>query len=254
MQLVRAAAPKSSSARMTVAGAAITGFGWLWIGASLGFLVFGTSLASRVFSDSHLASGQPMAGALVFVAALVAPAGFGIAGVSRLAVAADGLRWRSHGGPAHAAVAELGLEVSVTGPIRLPDGRVIQEVAVGPFGVAVFRALGSNGAPGGEVRCLGSYWEVRLPSGHWAPTENPVERATRDAEAVRRWLADDTRDHVVRTYAALVAPDGMVSRTPTCAVIASNQIAAYLGSLPVQRSLGPDRRAALAALVRSASV
>jgi hypothetical protein len=58
---------------------------------------------------------------------------------------------------------------------------------------------------------------------------------------------------VVRVFAAVIAPDVSLPRTPTCAVIGRDQLPAWLRSLPQQRSLTEGRRARLAAIVRSRS-
>lgn len=80
-----------------------------------------------------------------------------------------------------------------------------------------------------------------MTDGRWIPVENPLDRATRDAERVRRWLATDDRDFVIKVYAAVIGPDATVPRTPTCAVITRDQIPAFLASLPPQRSLTSTR-------------
>jgi len=81
--------------------------------------------------------------------------------------------------------------------------------------------------------------------------ENPLERAARDAERVRSWIAAEERDFVVKVYAAVVTPDTSLSRTSACAVISTEQIPAWLASLPPQRSLSSDRRAELLGLIKS---
>ena len=116
----------------------------------------------------------------------------------------------------------------------------------GPHGVAIFELL----PPLRASRHHDGRWEVRVRSGRWIPIENPLERASRDAERVRRWLADDDHDFVVKVHAAVIAPDLSLPRTPTCAVITSDQVAAYLASLPPQRSLTASRRERLVELIR----
>ena len=75
------------------------------------------------------------------------------------------------------------------------------------------------------------------------PLENPLERAVRSAERVRHWLGGEDRGFVVRVYAAVIASDGQLTRTPNCAVVTRDQIPAYLNSLPIQRGFSADRRA-----------
>ena len=44
-----------------------------------------------------------------------------------------------------------------------------------------------------------------MTNGRWVPIENPLDRATRDAERVRRWLATDDRDFVIKALNAQIA-------------------------------------------------
>ena len=134
--------------------------------------------------------------------------------------------------------------------VRLPDGRVVPEVVMGPFGVAVIEEL----PPPHASRHQNGHWEIRHRGGAWVPVENPLDRASRDAERLRRWLADDDRDHVVKVYAAVVAPDGNVARSPTCAVVAPDELAGWIASLPAQRTLNEDRLADLVRTVLSTLV
>jgi hypothetical protein len=91
---------------------------------------------------------------------------------------------------------------------------------------------------------------VRRTDGRWIPLENPLDKAARDAERVRRWFAHDDADYLVKTYAAVVAPDASLPRTPTCAVITREQIPAWLASLPVQRGLTAARREQVVEMLR----
>ena len=86
----------------------------------------------------------------------------------------------------------------------------------------------------------------------WVPMENPLERVTRDAEAVRRWIAAEDNDFLVKVHAALVSSDESIQRTATCAVIARDQIGPWLAALPPQRTLSDARRERLIDLVREA--
>ena len=96
------------------------------------------------------------------------------------------------------------------------------------------------------LRHAGAYWEGRSGQG-WIRIESPLDRASRDAERVRRWLAEDDRDYLVRVYAAVIAEDPTIARTPACAVISDAQLEPWLRSLPVQRSLSQARRNQLVA-------
>ena len=83
------------------------------------------------------------------------------------------------------------------------------------------------------------------------PYDNPLERAARDAERIRSWVGSEDRDFIVKVYAAVVTSDTSLSRTSACAVISTEQIPAWLASLPPQRSLSADRRADLVAQIKS---
>ena len=75
---------------------------------------------------------------------------------------------------------------------------------------------------------------------------------SRDAERVRRWLTDDD-DFLVKVYSAVVGPDPTVARTPHCAVLAPDQLAAWISALPAQRSLTPGRHQRVLDTVRAAA-
>ncbi len=100
--------------------------------------------------------------------------------------------------------------------------------------------------PPNITRHVGSRWEVRDDRGRWLPIEAPLDRASRDAERVRGWLASDDRDFVVRVYAAIVTDDKTIDRTPACAVVASAELADWIVALPAQRGLNEERRERLA--------
>ena len=129
--------------------------------------------------------------------------------------------------------------------VDVGDGRPIPKLVVGQFGAAVIRDL-----PDAAVaRHQGPYWEGLSEQG-WVRIESPLDRASRDAERVRRWFAHDERDYVVRVYAAVVATEAALPRTPTCAVISKTQLEPWLRSLPAQRSLNEARRAQLLEMLR----
>src|SRR5262245_1963557 len=129
--------------------------------------------------------------------------------------------------------------------VDIGDGRPIPKLVVGRFGAAVIRDL----PPASVARHEGPYWEGKTDQG-WVRIESPLDRASRDAERVRHWFAGEDRDYVGRVYAAVIAPEANIVRTPACAVITAFQLASWLRSLPVQRSLSDARRDQLIAMVR----
>jgi hypothetical protein len=217
-------------------------------GLFLGYATFGTEFLTR-FTSARPSAEQMVAGALAWTFALIAPAVFLIVGLAKLAETFELVSLRRRPlKPASAVVKSLPEDYVVGTRVRLPDGRVVPELVVGPFGVAVIEEL----PPDAVSRHVGGRWEMRAASGKWVPVENPLERASRDAERVRRWLAEDERDHIVKTFAAVVARDATVPRSPTCAVVSRDELPGWLAALPVQRSLNEDRRARIVDLIREA--
>ena len=66
---------------------------------------------------------------------------------------------------------------------------------------------------------MGAAHEARL-----GQPENPLDRAVRDAERVRRWFAADDADFVVKVYAAVTGPAPAIERTTACAVVSHDQL------------------------------
>ena len=69
------------------------------------------------------------------------------------------------------AIPALGDEYVVAPTVRLPDGRAIRNLVVGPFGVAV---IGELPPTHGTSAATGSGWEFRRVDGRWVPFENPA--------------------------------------------------------------------------------
>lgn len=213
--------------------------GTLFLGAILlGYLVFGTSFLQQFTPSPRPQGMEILTGIAAWSFALTAPAGFGLVGAVRLATVLDRATSRPRPTPAVRMARHLGDDCVLATRVVLPDGRTIPEIVVGPFGVAVIETP----PPEGASRHEGMSWEIRTHDGRWVAIENPLERAARDADRVRRWFGDHDRDFVIKVHAALVTTNPSVTRTPGCAVIAEDQIPAWLNALPVQRSLTPDRR------------
>ncbi len=218
-------------------------------GLVVAYLAFGTPFITRFTPSGRPETTQMVAGMLAWAVALIAPAAFIIAGLARIVAVFDSVASaRPRATPVSRLADALGEELAVATRLRLPDGRVIPELVIGPFGAAVIEEL----PPAGATRHRAGVWEVRTHGGKWAPLENPLDRATRDAERIRRWFASDDQDFLVKVYAAVVAPDTTLPRSPSCAVITKDQIAAWLASLPAQRSLTSNRRERLVEQLRAA--
>jgi hypothetical protein len=233
-------------ARLRLAVGLVVGAALIAGGLALGFLMLGTPFLAAFTPTGRPEPGQAAVGALAWAVALIAPAAVLVVGAARMATVVDAfLSSRPRQTPASRLAAELGAGHHVAARVRLPDGRVIPELVIGPFGAAVIEEL----PPARVTRRRGTSWEVLGPRGQWLPFENPLDRATRDAERVRRWAAHEDHDFVLKVYPAVVSSDPTVERTASCAVIAADQIPAWLRSLPLQRSLTEGRRTRLVELL-----
>jgi hypothetical protein len=216
-------------------------------GLSIGWLAFATPFIQAFTPAGRPGTSQLVVGMAAWAFALIAPATFVIVGVARIVTVVDSVSaTKPRRTPAMRLDKELGADHVVASRVRLPDGRVVPEMVIGPFGIAVIEEL----PPAKVTRRHGMAWEVRTREGRWIPITNPLDKAARDAERVRAWLGDDEQDFVVKVYAAVVAPDTSLQRTATCAVIGTNQIPAWLASLPPQRSLDAGRIEGIVSRVR----
>jgi hypothetical protein len=217
-------------------------------GIGLAWLAFATPVVRGLAPTAIRPTPDQMAlGALIWGVSLVAPPSFAIVGLFRLSRVATLVFRRPNRGAILRHASSLGDDIAAATAVRLPEGTVVRNLVVGAYGVAILAEL----PPAHATRRHGTAWEVHRADGRWIPLENPLERAARNAERVRGWLGAEELDYVVKVYAAVVTSDGSVTRTPACAVISSDQIPAWLASLPAQRSLGPDRRAELVERIRA---
>jgi hypothetical protein len=217
-------------------------------GTILGWLAFATPFVRTLSPSVVRPSIEDMAiGGFIWGLSLVAPPCFAIVGLLRLTQVAGTLLRRPDAGALASAAPALPDDYVVAPSLELPDGRRVRNVVVGPFGLAVI----SEAPPPSVARHHGNVWEVRRRDGRWMPLEHPVERASRDAERVRRWISAEERDFLVKVYAGFVTDDPTVQRTPACAVIGPNEVATWLTGLPPQRSLYDSRREDLIERVRA---
>jgi hypothetical protein len=216
-------------------------------GLFLAWLALATPVVGTLTPEAVRPSLAQMAtGGAIWAIALVAPPSFAIVGTVRLARVVRAVTARPTPRAVAKLAATLGDDYVAAQDVRLPDGRVLRNLVVGPFGIAVVAEL----PPPNATRHNGTSWEIRRRDGRWVPYENPIERTGRDGERVRRWFAALERDYIVKVYSAAVTVDPDVARTPACAVIAPEQIPAWLASLPPSRALTVDRRMDVVNLVR----
>jgi hypothetical protein len=214
----------------------------------VGYLVFATPMLSSLLPDGRASFSQLAVGMLAWTFALAAPAAFALLGAARLAGAFSDLSARRpKATPTVAVRSAFGEDYTVAVSVRIPDAsRPIDELVIGPFGAAVIETL----PPPTIARHHARQWEMRGRDGRWRPMDNPLERAARDAESVRRWFTRDDTDHVVKVFAAVVGLDPRVERTSDCAYIGPSEVAAWIAGLPAQRMLTADRRERILDVVR----
>jgi hypothetical protein len=246
MQVIAVPNPTGHADRVATLRSLAVGVLLVLAGVALGWLCLATPLVSGFIPYGRPTPLEMAAGILVWSFAIVIPAAFLIMGVVRLVSVAGSLgATRPRRVTPHLAQA-LGPDHLAATDLVVPGGRRIHEMVLGPFGIAVLGDV----PPRSATRHVGDRWEIRDGRGRWLPIESPVQRASRDAERVRGWLATDDRDFLVRVYAAIVTDDPTIERSPTCAVVAPKDLAAWLEALPQQRGLTPARREHLVELVR----
>ncbi len=242
MQLImssRAARP----ARGPVIASTVVGGVLLFGGLVLAWLAFATPFLGTLTPAVVRPTADQMAiGAAVWAVALIAPPSFAIVGAMRLWLVAAAVLRKPPATPVSRQLGMIGDDCIVAPVVTLPDGRRVRNLVVGPFGLAIVSEPPSEK----NLRRHGTAWEYRRADGRWVPLENPVDRAARDAERVRSWIASEERDFVAKVSVALVTSDPSVTRTSTCAVVTADSVAAWIASLPPQRSLNESRRRDLA--------
>jgi len=230
-------------------GGTVVGTFSIVFGIVLAYVAIATPILRSVMPEGRLNAGQAATGVVVWAIALVAPTAFVLIGAHRLVHILAATRGRvPRRSTTLRALDTLADDVVVATGIAMPDGRPISDLVIGPFGAAVVREL----PPAAVTRVREGRWELRTRRG-WLVIENPLERAARDAERVRRWLAHDDADFIVKVYAAVVGPGPTVPRTSDCAVLSPDQLAPWIAGLPPQRSLTEGRRERVLEYVRAAA-
>ena len=247
MQVIAAHVPNARSGRFAVLRSAATAVLLLLAGAMLAWLCLGTPLVDKFIPAGRPTAMQMAIGVGVWGFAILVPAAFVIVGFARMAATIEAAAALRPTAVTPRLAKALGPEHLAATDLLLPGGRRIHELVLGPFGIVVLGDV----PPASMSRHVGTRWEIRDNRGRWIPVEGPVERAARDAERVKGWLATHDRDFVVRVYAAIVSDDPRVDRSPSCAVIPSADLAGWLEALPVQRGLTTERRERLVELIRS---
>lgn len=219
------------------------------VGVVMAWLALATPALNSVLPSGRLNVGQMATGMVIWTIALIGPALCVLLGASRLVRILASLRERT---PRRSALLRaldaLPDDVVVASGLTLDDGRGVSLLVLGAFGAAVLREL----PPAPVTRIREGRWELKGRRG-WITLENPLERAARDAERVRRWLGHDDADFVVKVYAAVVGTGWSLTRTSDCAVLTPSEVSAWIGALPPQRSLTEGRREQIVDMVREAA-
>ena len=247
MQVIVVPTTGSLADRIAVARSIAVAVLLIVAGAALAWLCFGTPIVMGFIPMGRPDTLQVATGIAVWAMAILVPGAFLIMGVSRAASIVESLAATRPRRVTTTLARALGSDHLAATDLVLPGGRRVHEMVLGPFGIAVLGDV----PPRSVTRHVGSRWEVRGDRGRWIPVEDPVQRASRDAERVRGWVAADDRDFLVRVYAAIVSDDPTIERSPTCAVVAPGDLAGWLEALPAQRGLTPARREHLVEMVRT---
>ena len=247
MQVIAVSNPTGRGHRVAIARSLAVAVLLLLAGAALAWLSLGTSLVSGFIPLGRPGALQIAGGIVVWGFAIVVPAAFLIMGVARMAAVAEALTSMRPRKVTPQLASALGADHIAATDLLLPGGRRLHELVLGPFGIVVLGAV----PPASFSRHVGTRWEVRDDRGRWIPIEDPVQRASRDAERVRGWLTTEDRDFLVRVYAAVVTEDERVDRSSSCAVIKPSELGAWLAALPPQRGLTAARRERVVELISS---
>ncbi len=226
----------------SVLGETLVGTSLVLLGVWLVCLALTTRIVALLAETVGPGAAGPAIGVLAWAAMLAAPAGLVLLGTDRLAhmlaVVRAGL---TRSDPDH--LATLPHDVTVIRGVRLDDGRPAPTILVGGFGVAVVHGLTETTRR--RRAAVSDETDTKAM--------DPRDPVTRDAERLRRWLGQHEVDFVVRVYGAIVTTDDALARSAACAVVTSEQLSAWVASLPRQRSLTADRRNRLLGLLRDAT-
>ena len=249
MQILAGPNQITRSDRIAIARSAFTSGLLVIVGLLVGWLCLGTTLVTAFVPNGRPSVAEAATSVVAWAFAIVVPAAFLIIGFARIAAIID--TWSSMRPRTATArlVKSLGPEYMGATGVHIPGGRRLHELVLGPFGILVIAVV----PPSKITRHVGSRWEIRDERGRWLPIEAPLDRASRDAERVRSWLASDDRDFLVRVYAAIVTEERGIERTSACAVVAPRELAGWIAALPAQRGLSAERRQGLAETIAEAT-
>ncbi|HEY2887800.1 MAG TPA: hypothetical protein VGJ17_04245 [Candidatus Limnocylindrales bacterium] len=238
MEVIRPDAGYRPSER-ALAVARLIGALYLVTGVCLAWLTLATPFVAVFAARGRAFADETAFNTLGWLVAVALPATCLLVGAHRLVGFTELPNpFRTRRDPLAGLGSSLGTAYVAIRGLVLPGGRQIASVLVGPPGIVVLGQL----PRAGQARPVGNHWEARVSDDEWIPIENPLERAARDAEAVRRWLLAEDHDFAIKVYAAVIASDQPVARTAATAVVERSQVATFLANLPPHRTFTADRR------------
>ncbi len=189
---------------------------------------------------------QQLFGTATWGLAFLIPGLFIVLGLARIVRAVEARPRPRRDRPATSQRGQISDEFMVAQVVRLPDGRTIPEIVLGPHGLTVVEEM----PPRHASRQASHHWEVRDRAGRWTAVEHPLDRAARDVERLRRWLGNYMEDYTPRFTAVCISDDDRIPRSSEVAVIRRGQLAEFLGAQPPLRQMTTDRRERIAGLLR----
>jgi hypothetical protein len=238
MEVIRAGGRSRPTVR-ALAVARLIGVLYVVTGLFVAWLTLATPFVDLFSARGRVFASEPAVHALGWLMALALPATCLLLGSHRLFELTELPHpFRSRRDPLAGLASRLGKDYVAVRGLVLPGGRYISTLVVGPPGIVVLGQL----PPRNQARSVGGHWEARTRDDQWVALESPLDRAARDAEAVRRWLVADDHDFTVKVYAAVLADDNAVARTKTTAVLARAGLPDFLASLPPHRTFTSARR------------
>ena len=246
MEVIRAGGRSRPSVR-ALAIARLIGVLYVVTGLCVAWLTLATPFVALFSARGRAFASEPAFHALGWLFALGLPATCLLLGGHRLLDFSEIPNpFRSRRGLLAGLGSSLGGDYVAVSGLVLPGGRYVEALLVGPPGIVVLGQLPRQS----DARPVGGHWEARTRDDQWVAVENPLDRAARDAEAVRRWLVADDHDFVVKVYAVVLASDDAIGRTKTTAVIDRAGLPGFLASLPPHRTFTSARRDQVVARIR----
>ena len=245
VKVIAAASPRPRTHTPSLARAIAAGLVLVGIGLGTVGLIVASGIMQSVTHVGDSRVSQQLFGTATWGLAFLIPGLFIVLGLARIVRAVEARPRARRDRPATSQRGRVSDEFQVAQLVRLPDGRTIPEVVVGPHGLTVVEEI----PPKHASRQGSHHWEVRDRTGRWTAVEHPLDRAARDVERLRRWLGSYMEDYTPRFTAVCISDDGRLPRSQEVAVIRRDQLADFLGAQPPLRQMTADRREQIAGLL-----